>query len=122
MNYLTAAIFTIKNTSWYTIGKWSAITSFVYGFYKLGYADKEEVKEYSFYRGLQISQKFKSVKAWDKYVEPMIIHRFGVMFGAGHSFLEGLISDNEDENIKMTLKKIDDEYNKDINEYYSCKE
>jgi hypothetical protein len=46
--------------------------------------------------GLLLSQKFKPFKCWDAFVEPFIIHQFGVFFIAGHSFIKGLVSDNND--------------------------
>lgn len=66
-----------------------------YLWYKLSFIDQNNVKKNSFDIGFNLSQKFKPYPIWDKYIEPLFIKQFSIIFISGHSFLKGLISDNE---------------------------
>ncbi len=61
--------------------------------------DANKIKQKAFDKGLNLSQKFKKYKAWDKYAEPLIVRQFAFLFGVGNSFIKGLISDNGDNKI-----------------------
>ena len=76
--------------------------------YYLGTINKDGVKTASFNCGLKLSQKYKKYPAWDDYVEPMLIRQFAIIIYAGHAFIEGMISDNED---KRTVNKALNELN-----------
>ena len=78
--------------------------------YKLGFYDVKKIQDKSFNAGLNVSQKFKKYKMWDTVVEPFIIRQTTLVFTIGHSFLEGMASDNEDK------QKIENELNKMRNE------
>jgi len=85
--------------------RWALLITFPYGWYKLNYYDKNEVKRKSFMRGLELSQKFKKYPVWDKYVEMLMVRQFSILFIAGNSFIKGLVSDNE--NQKGVDKELD---------------
>jgi len=48
-----------------------------------------------FNSGKSLSQKYKNYIFWDTLVEPFVIKQFGLFFGIGHSFIKGMISDND---------------------------
>ncbi len=74
--------------------------------YSSSKVDKKDMRKNMFDRGLNLSQKYKNYKAWDNFVEPFIITQFGLFFGAGHSFIKGMISDND--NKEKLSKKLED--------------
>lgn len=57
--------------------------------------DNKAARATSYANGKALSQKFKSYTLWDKCAEPFIIKQFGLVFGIGHSFVKGMISDND---------------------------
>jgi len=67
--------------------------------YGLGMFDRERVKVKMYGAGFDISQKFKQNIFWDNCVEPFLMRQFSVLFSAGYSLIEGMISDNEDQQI-----------------------
>lgn len=85
--------------------------------YKLGFYDIKKIQDKSFNAGLNLSQRFKKYPMWDKVAEPFIIRQTSVIFTAGHSFLEGMASDNpESQNIQKDLNKMNREIDKIIHE------
>jgi len=79
--------------------------------YYLGTMDKKYVRDISFTSGLLFSQKYKKYPAWDNYVEPMLIRQFSILDCAAHSFIKGMISDNEN---KKSVNLAFDELKNDI--------
>lgn len=73
--------------------------------YNLSGLDKDKVRANSFNCGFNLSQRFKKYSSWDEYIEPLIIRQFGIIFISGHSFINGLISDNT--NKKKITKYMD---------------
>jgi len=67
--------------------------------YGLGMFDREKVKVKMYGTGYNLSQKFKQNIFWDNCVEPFLMRQFSVLFSAGYSLIEGMISDNEDQKI-----------------------
>lgn len=80
-----------------------SLISYCYLSYKI---DNKSARATSYANGKALSQKFKSYTIWDKCAEPLIIKQFGLVFGIGHSFVKGMISDND--------IKIDDQLDKVI--------
>jgi hypothetical protein len=77
-----------------------------YGWHKIGLYDVDNVRNNSFNNGLKISQKFKQYPVWDRVVEPFLVKQSTVLFTVGHSFMEGMASDNKNqENIKEVIEK-----------------
>lgn len=68
-----------------------------YGWYKLTKSNKDDVRNKSFAKGLELSQKFKKYPVWDKYVEMLLIRQFSILFIACDSFINGMVSDNENQ-------------------------
>ena len=66
---------------------------------KLGLYDLRNVRRKSYAAGLKTSQKFKNYPVWDKYGEPFLIKQTSIIFACGNSFIQGMISDNEDYDI-----------------------
>ena len=91
--------------------KFSPYVFIPYGWYKLSKYDKDTVRNFSYNKGLVTSQKFKRYSIWDNYIEPLIIKQFSIIFIGGHSFIEGLASDNLNKN---KINKYLDELNDDI--------
>ena len=84
--------------------------------YSLGYCDKENLKKNAYKSGYNISQYMKKYPTWDKYAEPFFIQQFSIIVSTGYSFIEGMISDNEDKitigkNIIIMRKEIIDDLN-----------
>lgn len=86
----------------------SALT---YGYASLYSHDSSDMRKIMHEKGRSISQKYKKYVVWDNLVEPFIIRQFGVVFGIGHSFIKGMISDNS--------IKIDDQLDQAINSIIS---
>lgn len=75
--------------------------------YAVGFPDKKDIQRSAFNKGYCLSQKFKKIPHWDQYAEPLFISQFSNIFSAGYSFIEGMISDNEDqETIQNQLNSI----------------
>jgi hypothetical protein len=79
--------------------------------YYLGTMDKKYVREISFTSGLLVSQKYKKYPAWDNYIEPILIKQFSILDCAAHSFIKGMISDNDD---KKLVNLVFDELKNDV--------
>jgi len=82
--------------------------------YKLGLYDVDDIRQKSFNAGAKFSKKFKPYSAWDRIAEPFIIKQSSVLFTAGHSFIEGMASDNENNSIQKHLEQMDNEMIKEI--------
>lgn len=63
--------------------------------YSVAHADKKYVQARSYDYGYRLSQRYKKYEFWDVVVEPIIVKQFGIIFGSGHSFIKGMISDND---------------------------
>ena len=75
---------------------------------KLGFYDNDDVRKRSFNAGIRTSQKFKQYPAWDNIAEPFIVKQSTILFLAGHSFIEGMASDNEETTrIRKVLESMD---------------
>lgn len=84
---------------------------------KLSFLDKDNVKRKSFISGFNLSQKFKPYPVWDKYIEPLFIKQFSIIFISGHSFLSGLVSDNKNKKqINKYMNQMHDNISKEIKE------
>ena len=93
--------------------KYTLYASIPFMWYYIGTFDKQILRNDMYNRGRRLSQRFKPIKAWDKYVEPMIVRRFSIIFSGGNSFIKGLLSDNEkSEALKHTIA----EYKHEIKE------
>ena len=66
--------------------------------------DKEIVKQIVFTKGYEISQRFKNYPAWDNIIEPFIIKQCSFIFSVGNSFIDGMISDNDNETENLREK------------------
>jgi hypothetical protein len=86
--------------------------------YYISIHDKETIKVNMHYRGLLFSQKFKKYPAFDKYLEPMIINQFAILFTAGNAFIHGMLADNKDQ---IEVKHELENFNKQISEELSTK-
>lgn len=62
--------------------------------YYIGTKDKTLTREKMYNTGVTVSTNFKKYPAWDMIAEPFLIRQFSVLFTAGNSFIEGLVSDN----------------------------
>lgn len=83
--------------------------------WKSGNIDKKVVKSYSYNKGTILSQKFKNYTIWDEYVEPLIIKQFGVLFISGHSFIKGMVADNDNKNvINNIMNELEQEIKEEI--------
>ena len=76
---------------------------------------KSKCRNRAYQYGQIVSLKHKNNSYWDNFIEPFIIKQFGFFFGIGHSFIKGMISDNDinidhklDEEIKNIIENIDD--------------
>lgn len=94
---------------------YAKIASLTIAWYCIGYPEKEDIRQRFYKRGYNFSQRFKKYKLWDKYAEPLFISQFTTFFTAGYSFIEGMISDNEDkERIELEMKKMKENIIKDL--------
>lgn len=84
-------------------------TPFVW--YYLGTLDKKHVRAISYNAGLLLSQKYKKYPTWDAYAEPMIIKQVSILDCVTHSFIKGMISDNDD---KILVNLAFDELKEDV--------
>ena len=83
--------------------------------YVLGMIDKEKAEKYMFNVGYLVSQKFKHLPHWDKYVEPIFIKQFSLLFVASNALLKGMISDNENvEQMTENLEQISSDIKNDL--------
>lgn len=71
----------------------ASISSYLYA--SSNYNNSAEIRNKMYENGKNISQKCKPYTFWDNFVEPLVIKQFGFFFGMGHSFIKGMISDNE---------------------------
>ena len=92
----------------------TSVSTIWYASFTTNKEDKIRLRQEAFNKGLGLSQKYKKYKSWDKFVEPFIIKQFGFFFGLGHSFVKGMISDND--------KKIDNQLDDIICEVTECLE
>jgi len=75
--------------------------------YTIGLLKKDTVRMYMYNMGLSLSQKCKKIPYWDKYVETFFIKQLAIMFAAGNSFVEGMVSDNDNkEEIEHELEEM----------------
>lgn len=74
--------------------------------HKLGLYDLRTVRKKSYSAGLKTSQMFKKYPMWDKYGEPFLIKQFSIIFASSNSFIQGMISDNE--NYDVVIKKVEE--------------
>jgi hypothetical protein len=65
--------------------------------YGLSQLKVEDLRRGSFDAGYAISQKCKGLFWWDTVVEPILIAQLLRIFIIGHSFVQGLVSDNVDQ-------------------------
>ena len=72
--------------------------------YSIGMIGKDKLKRSMYGTGFMISQKFKKVPFWDKYVEPALVRNFATVVIAGNALLEGMVSDNDTDSIKDMKK------------------
>ena len=73
----------------------------------IGRPDKEDVRDNFYNKGYRLSQNFKDYPTWDRYAEPFLVSQFTNIFTAGNSFIEGMVSDNEDQkSIQSELDKM----------------
>jgi len=70
-----------------------------------GIIGSEPIKKHAFYIGREISLKFTSSPYWENYVEPVIIRGSDCIITGLNGFINGLASDNKDEN-KIELREI----------------
>lgn len=83
--------------------------------YYLGTLDKKNVRTLSYGSGLLLSQKYKKYPAWDNYVEPMIIRQVSILDCVTHSFIKGMISDNDDKtSVNVAFDELKEEVKKDL--------
>lgn len=71
--------------------------------------NKDNVRTVMYQKGQRLSLKYKRYTFWDNLVEPFIISQFGLFFGIGHSFIKGMISDNDikiDDELDNVVQKI----------------
>ena len=73
--------------------KWICITLGI-GF--LNVIGESSAKRFAFKKGYSLSQYFQKYPGWNKIVEPLIIRQFGIIFGVSNSFIQGMLSDNDD--------------------------
>jgi|AntRauTorckE6833_2_1112554.scaffolds.fasta_scaffold45472_2 hypothetical protein len=77
--------------------------------YSLGLVSAISIRKYMYNAGYYISHTCKKVPYWDKYVEPIFIRQFVIVFTASHSLIEGMVSDNENsEEVKQELEEMKD--------------
>lgn len=84
--------------------------------YYISTHDKQTIKTDMYCRGLLFSQKFKKYPAFDKYLEPMLINQFAILFTAGNAFIHGMLADNTDQ---LEVKQELENFNKQISEELS---
>lgn len=115
----------ISITSYSLLG----MIGFPLSWYALGLINKNKLRKIMFKIGKFISGRLKSFPNWDKYMEPILIRQITLLFIASYSLLQGMISDNseDDKNIAMTelvslkneimpdLLEIEDEIHKNEN-------
>ena len=81
--------------------------------YQLGQQELKMIKTSAFDGGVKFSQNFRSWPVWDSIVEPILVKQFTILFGAGHSFILGMASDNEDQTaIQSQIRQMDQEIRK----------
>lgn len=72
-----------------------AIASVSSYWFAANHIDKKSTRAKVYESGRSLSQKYKKYTFWDNLLEPFIIKQFGLFFGIGHSFIKGMISDND---------------------------
>ena len=68
-----------------------------------------------FNAGFVVSQKFKKIPFWDKYIEPAFVKNFATFVIAGNALLEGMVSDNEQDSADI-MQKMREEIQQDLEE------
>jgi len=74
--------------------------------YNIGLYNRDDIRKNFYDKGLRTSQMFKPIPMWDNYAEPFVIKQFSILFTAGNSFIDGMVSDNE--NKDYIKKKVDE--------------
>lgn len=85
--------------------------------YSVGMIRKDKLRRSMFNAGFIISQKFKKIPFWDKYIEPAFIKNFATFVVAGNALLEGMVSDNDQEDTVDDMKKMRDDIKEDLKEF-----
>ena len=93
--------------------KYTSYVTIPITWYYIGTHERKYVKESMYDKGFNLSQKFKNYKMWDNFIEPILVKQFSILFAGGNSFIQGMISDNENKEI---IKKSLSEYKKNIQE------
>lgn len=68
-----------------------------FAWYNLSLCKRKDIRKLFYNKGANVSTKFKHYPMWDQYVEPFFIQQFSIIFTATHAFIEGMVSDNEDQ-------------------------
>lgn len=84
--------------------------------YSIGLFGQDRLKNGMYKAGFLISQKFKSVPLWDRYVEPALVRNFATIVIAGNALLEGMVSDNESDSVK-DMEQMRQDIKKGLDEY-----
>ncbi len=84
--------------------------------YSLGHLPKDDLRKVSYQSGLWVSQKYKKYPAWDRCIEPIIIRQLSVIDCISHSFVKGMISDNEKTLFEELTKELKNEIKEELND------
>ena len=86
--------------------------------YSVGIIRKDKLRSSMFNAGFIVSQKFKKIPFWDKYVEPAFVKNFATLVIAGNALLEGMVSDNDEENnVVQDMEKMREDIKEDLKEF-----
>lgn len=90
--------------------------------YSVGAIRKDKLRSSMFNAGFIVSQKFKKIPFWDKYVEPAFVKNFATFVIAGNALLEGMVSDNEVPDDKANgivndMQKMREDIKQDLEEF-----
>ncbi|GAI97778.1 unnamed protein product, partial [marine sediment metagenome] len=86
--------------------------------YSVGAIRKDKLRRSMFNAGFIVSQKFKKIPLWDKYIEPAFIKNFATLVIAGNALLEGMTSDNNEENsVVQDMEKMREDIKQDLKEF-----
>ena len=83
--------------------------------YSVGMIHKDRLKKSMFNAGFVVSQKFKKIPFWDKYIEPAFVKNFATFVIVGNALLEGMVSDNEQDSADI-MQKMREEIQQDLEE------
>ena len=76
----------------YKMLKWLCISL---GIGILNVIGESPAKRFAFRKGYRLSQHFQKYPGWNSVVEPLLIRQFAIIFGVSNSFIQGMLSDNE---------------------------